>query len=223
MVNKSRKRALVCFIQEVVTRLGKNEVELVIAILWSIWNARNRALFEREDEDPWRTVANAEAILNPYFKVHSKENGIESLLVRERKEDWSAPLDGWLKLNVDAAIEATKKVARLGMVVRKSKGEIKAATVGRSRFHGDVEQAKAEAMKFGLEIAKDSGLFPLIVESDAVNVVKLAKGMIGSKKEIYWIIKDIQDLLKGMELYKVQHASKKCNMVDIMCIYLYFM
>lgn len=42
---------LASFIQEVVTMLQKNEVELVITILWSIWNAKHKALFKEEDDD----------------------------------------------------------------------------------------------------------------------------------------------------------------------------
>lgn len=38
------------------------------------------------------------------------------------------------------------------------------AAVKTTSYKGEVEIAKAEALKFGIEIAKDSGLSPLLVE-----------------------------------------------------------
>ena len=57
---------------------------------------------------------------------------------------------GWFKVNVDAAIRKEKNLLGLGAVIRDATGNIIAAAVKTSRFHGNVSYAEAEAVRWGL-------------------------------------------------------------------------
>ena len=59
-----------------------------------------------------------------------------------------------------------------------------AAGIQSTYFHGDVEYAEAEAIYFGIKMAINAGLVPLMVESDSKTVVSLVKGSDRSLKEI---------------------------------------
>lgn len=66
------------------------------------------------------------------------------------------------------------------------------------KFYREMEyiEAEAKAMSLiGIQIAKEVGLYPLIVEYDAMNVVKLVKGEKEIQKEIYYTVFKIQDLI----------------------------
>ncbi|KAJ4713163.1 Ribonuclease H-like domain containing protein [Melia azedarach] len=124
---------------------------------------------------------------------------------------WIPPPDKWFKLNVDASIDEKKRLVGLGMVIRDSKGEIMAAAGKRTEFYGDVELAKVEAIRFGVQIATESGLVPMIIESDSMNAVMLVKGKTSSIKEIYWVISDIQMLISQKANFDVCYIPRIYN------------
>lgn len=52
-------------------------------------------------------------------------------------------------------------------VARYCDGKVMATAINIVHFYGDIEQATAAANLFGLEMAVDSCLTPLLIESDA--------------------------------------------------------
>lgn len=53
--------------------------------------------------------------------------------------------------------------------------------VNNTRFNGE-EFSDAEAIRYGVTVAKESGLMTLIMESDVKNVVNMVSGKGGSRK-----------------------------------------
>lgn len=72
---------------EDMTKQQKNvEKESVAALLWVIWNARNKWLFEGKQEAPARLVARAESIVES-FKNASQYDGLRANQKMEGKEN----------------------------------------------------------------------------------------------------------------------------------------
>ena len=80
-----------------------------------------------------------------------------------------------------------------------------------AEFHGSIAFAEAEATKFGLEIAEQAGCLPLIVETDSQEVVDLVLNRKGARKEIFWLISEIQAILSRMQQSKFQHILRSGN------------
>lgn len=78
----------------------------------------------------------------------------------------------------------------------------------KSLFQKYVELAEARAMEAGIEVAKYARLTPLIIESDSSKVVK---GIEGSLAEIYWVVTNIQRIIKQKKLFKVSKIARICN------------
>lgn len=55
---------------------------------------------------------------------------------------------------MDAVTNAAQQAAGLGVVVRDCNGSYVAATVKKVQFFGDVQQAKAEAIAWGIQVVK---------------------------------------------------------------------
>ena len=78
---------------------------------------------------------------------------------------WFAFAQGWckqhpsprnaFKIDVDAAIDKQNQLVRLGVVIRDSNSKIIGTAVKTSQLWKDVAYAEAEAMKWGLEVAKE--------------------------------------------------------------------
>lgn len=113
-------------------------MELLIALCWAAWNARNLFIFEAKQVDPLITLVKAEAIIKSYtrFKIPSSnhwENEKET-----SQSNWCPPPRGFVKINVNAANNAERQVAGLGVVMRDCEGNFVAATVKKVQFFGDV-------------------------------------------------------------------------------------
>ncbi|KAH9721602.1 putative reverse transcriptase/RNA-dependent DNA polymerase [Citrus sinensis] len=74
---------------QVLPQLNANiEGALVAALLWAIWNARNKWLFEGKKENSTRAVARAESVIESFRKVKQPEtNYVASLGVVIRDSD----------------------------------------------------------------------------------------------------------------------------------------
>lgn len=81
-------------------------------------------------------------------------------------------------------------------------------------FYGDVAQAEAAAVNFGIQIAMDAGLPPLIVETDCQEVVDFVLHKKSSRTEIFWTIAEIQNKMKKLkDKAKIQHTPRDCNAI----------
>ena len=116
-----------------------------------------------------------------------------------KNQQWRPPAPGWFKVNVDATIMEHQNKEGLGVVVRNSEGKCTAVAIKPAEFHGSIAFAEAEATKFGLEIAEQAGCLPLIVETDSQEVVDLVLNRKGTRKEIFWLISEIQAILLIMQ------------------------
>ncbi|KAH9708382.1 hypothetical protein KPL70_012867 [Citrus sinensis] len=175
-------------------RRSKDDIELLVTILWMIWNARNGWIFKGVKDGPQVTVSKAEASSS-------------------KLKAWNPPQIGYFKVNVDAATNSEKQIAGLGAVIRDEAGNVIDAAVKVSKFYGDVFIAEAEAIKWGLQLAGNVCIEYLIVESDAQEVVKLVNNSRGCRSEIFWTISEVQRVLKSFSSVCVQYTHRSCNAI----------
>ncbi|PQM43263.1 hypothetical protein Pyn_40418 [Prunus yedoensis var. nudiflora] len=127
---------------------------------------------------------------------------------------WSFPHHGWYKLNVDGTYRSGSGCIAGGGVIRNQEGEWLsgfAANLGT----GKVIEAELWALYRGLELAWNSGLAPLEVETDSTTVVKLMHNPV----EVNWkhpqfkLIKSCQNLLNQSWKCSLNHAYWQQNSV----------
>ncbi|KAH9656063.1 ekc/keops complex subunit tprkb [Citrus sinensis] len=144
-------------IEDMTKQQNNVEKESVAALLWVIWNARNKWIFEGKQEAPAMLVARAESVVES-FKNVSQYDGSRPNQKREGKDiqGHSIP-NGWLKVNVDAAVNVEKQVAGLGVVITDGNRNCITAAINTSRYFGNVAMAEAAAVKWGLLVALRAG------------------------------------------------------------------
>ena len=103
----------------------------------------------------------------------------------EGAKQWKPPPKNWYKVNVDAAIDHQSQRAGLGVVIRNDKGDVVAAAIKPSSFNRDVPFTEAEAIEWGMQVAKKAGITAVILESDCQAATDLANNRKGSKTEIF--------------------------------------
>lgn len=114
---------------------------------------------------------------------------------------------------MDAAINEENQCAGLGAVIRDAGENFVAAAIKVTKFHGDVTHAGAEAMSWGLSIAKHAKLPNIIMESDSQETIDLVNSRKSSRTDIQWEISEVQSKMKEFNAVKVQHISRSCNTI----------
>ncbi|KAL2944294.1 UDP-N-acetylglucosamine--N-acetylmuramyl-(pentapeptide) pyrophosphoryl-undecaprenol N-acetylglucosamine transferase [Bienertia sinuspersici] len=88
-------------------------------------------------------------------------------------QSWIKPPSGIIKINTDAHIHEGIKVG-LGVVCRDNEGRIQVIAT-KVIEPTNVEVGKAEATRYGLQLARRLGFESIILEGDATNVVNAIK------------------------------------------------
>ena len=101
----------------------------------------------------------------------------------------------------------------LGAVIKDECGNATTAAIKISKFHGDVSFAEAEAMEWGMQIARDAHVRALIVESDSQGVVNLVNNKQGSRSEIFWVVSEIQSLMENFKQVSIKYTYRSCNVI----------
>jgi ribonuclease HI len=88
------------------------------------------------------------------------------------KQKWRNPMDGWVKLNTDAAFCEGWGTASVGVVIRDSAGKVILSAWRVIRGCASAEQAEAEACLEGLRLVADWVQQPTCLESDCSNLIR---------------------------------------------------
>lgn len=134
----------------------KAEMELMVAVCWSIWHSRNLLILKNKREDSQSSVVAAEAVVQAYRKIQMPQMHEISKQSNAVQNYWKPPPTGWFKVNTDTTVKIDQKRTGLGIVIRNSEGKFVAAAMKTTRFLDKVDYAEAEATKFGLEIAEQT-------------------------------------------------------------------
>ncbi|KAH9696063.1 putative reverse transcriptase/RNA-dependent DNA polymerase [Citrus sinensis] len=199
------------YAQNLCSNSRRNKAELMIMYCWAIWFARNKLIFERKKIEPMVSAAKAESVLEAYQRV--RKTG--TLHIRNTREEsqqrWSPPPTNVLKLNVDATTNSKDQKVGLGAVLRDSNGRVVAAGIKQASFRKDVSFAEAEAIQWGLQIAKEAAAASLIVETDCKDMAELLNNTKGSRSEIFWIISEIQTQKREFQRIHFNFVPRFCN------------
>ena len=130
------------------------------------------------------TISRAEAVVEAYRRVKQLKLEPEAKSFSKNQQVWRPPPDNTFKVNVDAAVNFDRQKAGLGVVIRDSCNKVKVAAVKSTLFTGDVKTAEAEAVEWGLVVAKSAALQCIMVESGCQEVVKLINNKEGIRTEI---------------------------------------
>ncbi|KAI9174594.1 hypothetical protein LWI28_019779 [Acer negundo] len=123
---------------------------------------------------------------------------------------WRLPTSGF-KINVDADVDVSRCVSSMRIVTRNDSGNLLWAATKIFRGCVNVEVAEALAILEGLQLTDSDSRCLVLVESDALNVVNLCRGLFISRNEVDNVVQDIKDFLDNHGNFKVQFTPRNCN------------
>jgi hypothetical protein len=154
-------------------RLCNEDLVLMAFLCQRIWFRRNRIVFDTKWIHPSTVVKQAKAGLDDFqasiSSLLSRETEVE---VKDSPKGWQPPFPGSIKINWDASINNSLGCIGIGVMARDYAGKVVGAKClyRRQSFTPDTAEmcAALEAVVF----CKEAGFRDVIMEGDALNVVK---------------------------------------------------
>ncbi|XP_027174532.1 uncharacterized protein LOC113774164 [Coffea eugenioides] len=149
---------------------GQDRVNLTINILWQIWKARNKKVFEDANQEPFKILRKAQAEWLEFEQEREPEQeGIIIQTSSELNSKREMPRERVIRLYTDAAGK------------------------------GIASKEEALAIRNALLMAKQAGWAKIIVYSDCKSVVKQTNKCSENDSNIATILEDVQDLRTGFD------------------------
>ncbi|XP_027169594.1 uncharacterized protein LOC113769335 [Coffea eugenioides] len=203
---------------EVVAQTGSKEygtehISLTTNIIWNIWKARNKVVFEQKMSDAHEIMLRAQQEWQEYDEVgQQEETNKQNARAMCQEEQGKVPLvEGVIRINTDAAISASMIRTGKGIVARHWTGEI-------IRARGVVEQKKGEALmeetltiRLALQMARDAGWRKIAIFSDCKTATDYINGNNVQDGNIATILEDIADLTQVFDYCTISWVPRSFN------------
>jgi hypothetical protein len=139
-----------------------------VAILWSIWCARNGCLWEQKSANARASCVLALDTVRDYMWCHRlNDNGQSTTSI------WSKPQVDWIKCNVDRALFVVEGKFGVGICFRESRVHLIQAHSMVFPSVTTAAQCEATALQQSLQIALGLGLNQVVFETDCQLVVNV--------------------------------------------------
>ena len=124
---------------------------------------------------------------------------------------WEPPQLGWFKLNTNVAMDIQNGKVSYRTVIRNHEWLIMLAETNFGNYCEDVAIVEAEAIRFDIRLAKETGLSPLMIESNSLFVIQLIQGKQHTRTELLWIIFYVHQLMQPKQDFRIRHISRSGN------------
>ncbi|KAL3511189.1 hypothetical protein ACH5RR_030590 [Cinchona calisaya] len=142
-------------------------IQLTINLLWHIWKARNKWIFNAERVDFMDVIHQAQQDWNEVQDVliEAQQRNTGRTKMNSSQEKWSPPDLGSIKLNKAAIVQKNKKMGSLDIVARDYQGKVVAAWGILNTNVTSLKILEAKGVKQCLIQARKEGWSRIIIET----------------------------------------------------------
>uniref|UniRef100_A0A803NFH4 RNase H type-1 domain-containing protein n=1 Tax=Cannabis sativa TaxID=3483 RepID=A0A803NFH4_CANSA len=192
-----------------------DQKKLLVALCWSIWNARNDKVWNNKTSSVEIIVFSAQSYLNQWLTAHSSNVIFPSpgLIPGDGAEQWQPPHGDSIKVNVDAALFSNTTQFEIGFVIRNAQGIfIERVT---KLFNGSAtpEFVKALGVKEALSWIKRNQPCQAILETDCLVFIQALRSSIEMISMFGQVVKDCKALLKELKNVSIFFIRRSANKV----------
>ncbi|KAM6563384.1 hypothetical protein CsatB_023382 [Cannabis sativa] len=196
-------------------RMEKEDRELLVAVAWAIWNARNDRVWQNKIKTVENIVTSAKGYLSQWKNAHS--SGLELLSAGlnqgDGAEHWVPPIENNVNVNVDAAIFEASRQFGVCWVARDSRGLLINGHTKLFNVQATLELAEAVGIWEALSWIKSSGLQQVVLETDCLSVVQALRSSIVMISTFGQVINECKALLNDLRTVSVYFICRSANTV----------
>jgi ribonuclease HI len=204
----------ICFSElfdDICRRCDISELELFAVTARRIWLRRNSAIHGEQFSHPTRLLDDAQTSLNDFQRIHNSGNTGETTARELEAVMWRPPPSHKVKLNWDAGVNAKEGRVGLGLIIRDSVGNCIAARSMSMDLQTDATTAEAYAAIHALIFCKELGHTNIILEGDAMNVIKAIEAEGPCLSNYGHLIECIKRELQQLENASFIHVLRDAN------------
>nr|GMC47434.1 uncharacterized protein LOC109164833 [Ipomoea batatas] len=195
------------WVEQNTKKLDCEQRGLFLIICWYIWQARNDKLWNNCSTNATYVVLRAKSHFMEWKTLNEKELVDQAHVVSSK---WTKPEPGWLKINVDAALDVRKGGMGLGWVIRDANGIFKAARAVPVTGVCSPTEAETMAIRELLSWLKDQSPSQVLIETDALKVVQgLNSCSFDSAFDL--LLCDVRDLLRSFSSTFISFVKRSAN------------
>ncbi|XP_074357898.1 uncharacterized protein LOC141697415 [Apium graveolens] len=192
-----------------------SELIKISTVLWRVWFARNKRIFENKSMTPAATMSWSGKQILEWQTINKKSlvagNGGNDKQVDDRK--WKPPDAGYSKINIDASVYEGQHSFAVGMVLRDGQGKYIAGKVMRCEGQVSVLEAEVSGIVEALLWAVENTEGLVIVESDSLLGVRALNQGLENLLEIGDLINQGVNMLRSNDRLLVSFVRKQANKV----------
>lgn len=195
-------------LREVESNLDR---EVFANIVWSIWRNRNMVKHEGRGRTAKSTAAKEASIYADEYRLGnapSASPGSPNTSVRPR---WHPPDPGWFKLNVDEVVFKESGCCCIGVLIRNGRGETMGAMTKKLPLPLGALEVEAKTAKEGILLARDLGFKEVIIEGDALMVIKAFTKQGLPPCSVQKVIEGSIWRINSFKVLKANHVKRDCN------------
>lgn len=186
---------------------------LVANVLWYIWKARCKWVFENEPPNPWHVIETSTRLSLNFREANLREDPRDG---RERSGDnvkWLRPPHGCIKVNCDGAFCEKTGRGGIGIVGRDWSGDFirgwAQAIRAMSAFH-----AELLALLKAVEFAEFWGTSPVVIETDCRELYLAVQTRNSNKCDwrVQAVLEDVFFLLSSRSNISFSHTPRGGNL-----------
>ncbi|KAL8111232.1 hypothetical protein AgCh_019083 [Apium graveolens] len=186
----------------------------IAAVLWGVWFARNKRIFENKYMSPATTMNWSMTQIKEWRDANIKRQATglnERGAMHQQNRQWVKPEPGCRKLNVDAAVKEGQNSFSVGLVLRDDRGQYIAGKTCRFAGSLSVEEAETVAILEGLLWTNELPPGPITIESDSLlSINAIRKGSVNFL-EIGHLVQHCRSLINSREGVSVVFTRKQAN------------
>jgi ribonuclease HI len=196
-------------VEEMFNKCDREEFGFFVRIARQIWFRRNSVVHGEDFLHPNLLVKGTMESSEEYKQANLGDSALPKSVGVQAK--WQAPPTGTYKVNWDAAVDSVNGRMGIGIVVRDYEGHVIAA---RSvTIMGNLEPIAAEALAAfqATNFSKDLGLQHIILEGDALQVVKAVNCPSRNWSRFGQLVEDTRMVIHSFSSWRVSHISRVAN------------
>ncbi|XP_057453036.1 uncharacterized protein LOC130744894 [Lotus japonicus] len=193
--------------QALVSAMDAEDVGRVCAMIYALWEARNRVIFDGQPFDLGRVLQRAQGLL--------ADEGAASVQLRRAPvmhSTWQRPSCCVYKVNFDAAM-SQDGVAGFGMVVRDEEGAAFAAATASSFYALSEAVGEVMRLRWAMSLAVDLGFRSVCLETDCLQLFEVwKKGGVG-RSYLATLVQEARSLSSFFDVVNLSFIRRTGNCV----------
>ena len=179
-----------------------------IMICWTLWINRNNIVWKNHKWSPMQILTTANRRFTQWNEAQRVRLRVNDTVCHFQRQPtiWERPVDGMLKLNVNAALFSAKGLVGVGCVPRDSTGNFITAKATTENLQVQPHEAKAVGVREALSWIKHDNKLNIIVEMDAKLVYDALSTFPISNSPFRIIIEDCKEMATSLYVNSAAHV-----------------